>query len=68
MQHISKKGTREAEVLSSAKYEVVEIVKQSKYEYLSEHKELLMFPDDLVENEIEFKEMIVCKIKVKEKS
>lgn len=68
VQHISKKGTREAEVLSSAKYEVVEIVKQSKYEYLSEHKELLMFPDDLVENEIEFKEMVVCKIKVKEKS
>lgn len=68
VQHISKKGTREAEVLSSAKYEVVEIVKQSKYEYLSEHKELLMFPDDLIENEIEFKEMIVCKIKVKEKS
>lgn len=68
VQHISKYGNREAEVLSSADYEVIEVVIENKYEYLSKHKELLYFPDDLEEEGKAMKENIVCRIRVKEKN
>ena len=68
VQHLSSFGKVESEVLSSSKYEVVEMVTESKYDYLSKHKEYLYFPEDL-ENEKEvLKENVVCIIKVKEKN
>lgn len=67
VQHISKFGDREAEVLTSANYEVVEVSIENKYDYLSAHKELLYSPDDLDWVEDDVKENIVCRIKVKEK-
>lgn len=67
VQHISKFGDREAEVLTSTKYEVVEVVTESKYDYLSRHKELLYFPDDLDYVEDDVKGVVVCRIKVREK-
>ena len=66
VQHISKFRNGEAEVLSNANYEVVEIVSESKYDYVSKHKELLYFPDDLATLESELKQQVVCTIKVKE--
>lgn len=68
VQHLSSFGKVESEVLSSSKYEVVEMVTENKYDYLSKHKEYLYFPEDL-ENEKEvLKENVVCIIKVKEKN
>lgn len=66
VQHISKFGAREAEVLTSTKYKVIEVTKESKYDYLSRHKDLLYFEEDLEEERQILKEMIVCRIKVKE--
>ena len=66
VQHLSKFGVREAEVLSGTDYEVVEITKESKYDYVSKRKDLLYFPDDLYALETELKNQIVCTIKVKE--
>lgn len=66
VQHISKFGTKEEEVLSSANYEVLEIVTKSKYDYVSKRKDLLFLPDDLNEHEEELKAQVVCVIKVKE--
>ena len=68
VQHISKFGDREAEVLSSGKYEVIDVDIESKYDYLSEHQDLLFFPDDLEEEADVMKKEIVCRIKVKEKN
>lgn len=66
VQHISKFGDREAEVLSNANYEVVEVITESKYDYASRRKDLLYFSDDLTERESELKRHKVCIIKVKE--
>lgn len=66
VQHLSKFGDREAEVLSSANYEVLEVVTESKYDYVSRRKDLLYFPDDLTTLESELKKQVVCVIKVKE--
>lgn len=68
VQHLSSFGSVESEVLSSAKYEVVEVITESKYDYLSRHKEYLYSPDDLEEEELYLKENVVCTIKVKEKN
>lgn len=68
VQHISKFGDREAEVLTSATYEVVDIVIENKFDYLSNHKELLWFPEDLEDEKTTMKGNIVCRIKVKEKN
>ena len=66
VQHISLFNDVEAEVLSNAKYEVVEVVTESKYDFLKKHKEYLYFPEDL-ENEAEtLRGQVVCKVKVKE--
>ena len=67
VQHISKFGSGEAEVLSSSAYEVIEVSIQNKYDYLSEHKEFLWFPQDLEEEKMAMEENIVCRIKVREK-
>ena len=66
VQHISKFGAREAEVLSNAHYEVVDINVKSKYDYVSNRKDLLYFPEDLEDLENELKKQAVCIIKVKE--
>lgn len=66
VQHISKYGAREAEVLSNAHYEVVDINVKSKYDYVSNRKDLLYFPEDLEDLENELKKQAVCIIKVKE--
>ena len=66
VQHISSYGSREAEVLCGSKYEVLEIVTESKYDYVSRRKDLLYFSDDLTEWEDELKKQVVCVIKVKE--
>ena len=68
VQHISKFGTREAEVMSSAEYEVVEVVTESKYDYLSKHPEQLWFEDDLYDEKVAMENSTVCIIKVKEKN
>lgn len=68
VQHLSSFGSVESEVLSCAKYEVVEIVTQTKYDYLSDHKEYLYFPEDLEDEKLSLKENVVCIIKVKEKN
>jgi SPP1 gp7 family putative phage head morphogenesis protein len=68
VQHISKFGNAEAEVLSSGNYEVVEIVTESKYDYLSQHKNELWFADDLEFEADHMKKEVVCRIKVKEKN
>ena len=65
VQHISSYGSREAEVLCGSKYEVLEIVTESKYDYVSRRKDLLYFSDDLTEWEDELKKQVVCVIKVK---
>ena len=67
VQHLSLFGTDESEVLSSSKYEVVEVIKESKYDYLSKHREYLYFPEDLEDSSEVLKENVVCIIKVKEK-
>ena len=67
VQHLSLFGTDESEVLSSSKYEVVEVIKESKYNYLSKHREYLYFPEDLEDSSGVLKENVVCIIKVKEK-
>ena len=67
VQHLSLFGTDESEVLSSSKYEVVEVIKESKYDYLSKHREYLYFPEDLEDSGGVLKENVVCIIKVKEK-
>jgi SPP1 gp7 family putative phage head morphogenesis protein len=66
VQHLSKFGTKEAEVLSNAEYEVLEVITQSKYDYVSGRKDLQYFPDDLITEEVELKKQVVCVIKVKE--
>ncbi len=66
VQHLSKFGTKEAEVLSNANYEVVDIQIENKYDYLKTHKEYLYFEDDLETMSKELKENVVCKIKVRE--
>lgn len=66
VQHLSKFGIREAEVLSNAHYEVLEVITESKYDYVSKRKDLLYFPDDLTTLETELKKQVVCVIKVKE--
>lgn len=58
--------SREAEVLSNANYEVVEVITESKYNYVSKHKELLFMADDLDTYEAKLKKQVVCRIKVKE--
>lgn len=68
VQHLSLFGTDESEVLSSSKYEVVEMITENKYDYLSKHKEYLYFPEDLEDEKAVLKENVVCIIKVKEKS
>lgn len=68
VQHLSSFGTVEAEVLSSSKYEVVEMTTESKYDYLSKHKEYLYFPEDLENVKEILRRNEVCIIKVKEKS
>ena len=68
VQHLSSFGNVESEVLSCANYEVVEVITENKYDYLSRHKEYLYSPDDLDEEELYLKENVVCIIKVKEKS
>ena len=68
VQHLSSFGTVEAEVLSSSKYEVVEMIVENKYDYLAKHKEYLYFPEDLEDERDILKENVVCIIKVKEKS
>ena len=55
-----------SEVLSSLKYEVVEVIKESKYDYLSKHREYLYFPEDLEDSSGVLKENVVCVIKVEE--
>lgn len=67
VQHLSSFGKVESEVLSSAEYEVVEVVIENKYDYLSNHKEFLYFEEDLIDEKLTMKGNIVCKIKVKEK-
>ena len=67
VQHLSKFGTREAEVLSYAKYEVVEVTIESKYDYLSRNPQLLYFQDDLEEEERTLKREVVCRVKVRER-
>lgn len=68
VQHLSKFGTREAEVLSAdAEYEVVGIEIESKYDFLAKHPDYLYFPDDLEEDGGEMRRNTVCRIKVKEK-
>ena len=62
VQHISSYGCREAEVLCGSKYEVLEIVTESKYDYVSKRKDLLYFPDDLTDLEYELKKQVVCVI------
>ena len=66
VQHLSGFGVCEAEVLSNANYEVVEVTTVSKYDYVAKRKDLLLFPDDLNEHEEELKKRVVCIIKVKE--
>ncbi len=66
VQHLSKFGEREAEVLSGSNYEVLEISTESKYDYVSRRSDLLYFPNDLEELESELKNQVVCIIKVKE--
>lgn len=66
VQHLSKFGNREAEVLTNANYEVLEVITQSKYDYVSGRKDLLFFPDDLVTEKEELKKQVVYVIKVKE--
>lgn len=68
VQHLSSFGSVESEVLSCAKYEVVEVVTQSKYDYLSDHREYLYFPEDLEDEKLSLKGNVVCIIKVKEKN
>ena len=68
VQHISLFGTDESEVLSGSKYEVVEMIVENKYDYLTKHKEYLYFPEDLEDERDILKENVVCIIKVKEKS
>lgn len=68
VQHISKFGTRESEVMSSAEYEVVEVIIESKYDYLSKHPEQLWFEDDLYDEKVAMENSAVCIIKVKEKN
>ena len=50
VQHLSLFNDIEAEVLSNANYEVVEVVKENKYDFLKKHQEYLYSPDDLEEN------------------
>ena len=73
LQHVSKFGSREAEVLvANPNYEVVNVVVESKYKYLSEHLETLdsnsrWYAECYLENEREDNGEIVCIIEVKEK-
>ena len=46
---------------------MVEVIKESKYDYLSKHSEYLYFPEDLEDSSGVLKENVVCVIKVKEK-
>lgn len=68
VQHLSLFGTDESEVLSSSRYEVVEVVTENKYDYLLKHKEYLYSDIDLDEEADKMKENVVCIIKVKEKN
>lgn len=66
VQHLSLFNDVEAEVLSNAKYEVVEVVKENKYDFLKKHQEYLYSPDDLEENAEVLRGQVICRIKVKE--
>lgn len=66
VQHISKHAESESEVLSNCNYEVVDVSIESKYEFLSKHKNLLYYDEFLEEYEDDLKGRVVCKIKVKE--
>lgn len=66
VQHLSLFNDIEAEVLSNAKYEVVEVVKENKYDFLKKHQEYLYSPDDLEENAEVLRGQVICRIKVKE--
>ncbi len=68
VQHLSMFGTVEAEVLSSSRYEVTEMITDNKYEYLSKHKDYLYFLEDLECEKDALENNVVCIIKVKEKS
>lgn len=58
----------EAEVtVANPNYEVVEVVTESKYDYLSRNRNELYFGDDLIEEERNLKEAMVCRVIVKEK-
>ena len=66
VQHLSLFNDIEAEVLSNANYEVVEVVKENKYDFLKKHQEYLYSPDDLEENAEVLRGQVICRIKVKE--
>lgn len=66
VQHLSLFNDIEAEVLSNANYEVVEVVKENKYDFLKKHQEYLCSPDDLEENAEVLRGQVICRIKVKE--
>lgn len=66
VQHLSLFNDIEAEVLSNANYEVVEVVKENKYDFLKKHQEYLYSPDDLKENAEVLRGQVICRIKVKE--
>lgn len=66
VQHLSLFNDIEAEVLSNAKYEVVKVVKENKYDFLKKHQEYLYSPDDLEENAEVLRGQVICRIKVKE--
>lgn len=66
VRHISSYGNVESEVLSSSRYEVIEMAIENKYEYLSKHREYLYSVKDLEDEKADLKENVVCIIKVKE--
>lgn len=67
VQHLSKFGTAEAEVMvANPNYEVVEITSENKYEYIKNHKELWLY-DDYPEDCTEEKGQYIWRIKVREK-
>lgn len=68
VQHISMFNDVEAEVtVANPNYEVVEVITESKYDYLSRNRNELYFGDDLIEEERNLKEAMVCRVIVKEK-
>ncbi len=73
VQHLSKFGKREAEVLSSANYEVTDTQILDKYKYLQDNLDSLegddhWFANEYLEDELETNGDLICIIKVKEKN